>query len=265
MKEPCDLANRESIRAFYSNGVLLILATGQASAGDAIDIDMVRGSGPPLELVLQRCPKPGVWPDVMRSYTHKESFVLTRHPERVRIAGTVRIHHQDGVDEVPLEGLPAELADLVPPPVAGGERRATGYSSNLSFDEAFADAVKTITAEQDLHPDELLKVRVEEVGGLFGGLFGFRELYVKLVAAPRQVVSRPIEEIAPERPEVIVEVAPGSRQEIRRVAEVITEVAPNRIPRPDAEVVVEVAPDRPGYERGQGPIAEVAPERPEPS
>lgn len=196
MKERCDLANRESIRAFYSNGVLLILATGQASAGDAIDIDMVRGSGPPLEFVLQRCPMPGGWPDVMRAYTHKESFVLTRHPERVRIAGTVRVHHEGGVDEVPLEGFPEELADLAPAPGGSGERRATGYSSNLSFDEAFADAVRAITAEQDLHPDELLKVRVEEVGGLFGGLFGFRELYVQLVAGPREAVQRP----EPERP-----------------------------------------------------------------
>lgn len=199
MKELCDLAHRESIRAFYSDGVLLILATGQASAGDAIDIDMVRGSGPPLELVLQRCPKPGVWPDVMRPYTHKESFVLTRNPDRVRIAGTVRVRHQDGVDEVPLEGFPEELADLAPAPATDGERRATGYSSNLSFDEAFADAVRIITAEQDLHPDELLKVRVEEVGGLFGGLFGFRELYVQLVAGPRQVPDRPVE-MPPEWP-----------------------------------------------------------------
>ncbi len=256
----------------------MIVATGQVSAGDRVDIEMVALLTTPLEFRLLACPQPGVWPTVMVPYRHREFFVLSRDPDRVRIAGTIRVHHQDGVDDVQLEGFPEELAARGRP--GAGERTATGYSSNLSFDEAFAEAVKILTSEGDPRPDELLHVRVDEVGGFFGGFAGFRELYVRLVTvAPGS--NGPIEEIAPERPgrivevgperpgggygqaEVIVEVGPDRPEQSFRQAEVVTEVAPERVARPDAEVIVEVAPQPPEEARRQGPIAEVAPERPE--
>lgn len=289
MKVPCHLANRESIRAFYSQGILSIVATGQVSAGDRVDIEMIPLLTTPLEFRLQACPQPGVWPRVMVPYRQRESFLLSRHPDRVRIAGTIRVHHQDGVDDVHLEGVPEELEAGGRP--GAGQRTASGYSSNLSFDEAFGEAVKMLTEEGDPQPDEFLHVRVEEVGGYFGGIAGFRELYVRLVTVAPALDGR-IEEIAPERPgsivevgperpgrivevgperprgvsgqaEVIVEVGPDRPEQSYRQAEVVSEVAPVRVARPDAEVIVEVAPQRPEEARRQGPIAEVAPERPE--
>ena len=294
MKVACHLANRESIRAFYSEGILLIVASGEVSAGDRVDIQMDPSSTVPAEFRLLACPRPGAWPRVMRPYRHREIFVLTRHPERVRIGGTIRVHHQEGVDDVALEAFPHDLRPLARG--RDGQREATGYSPNLSFDEAFAEAVKILTAEP-AHPDELLHVRVDEVGGLFGGFAGFHELYVRVTTVSR-TGGGPIEEIAPERPgrivevgperpepggqaEVIVEVAPGRMPQPEgevivevgperpgqssRQAEVITEVAPQRVPRRDEDVVVEVAPERPEQARRQGPIAEVAPDRPESS
>lgn len=272
MKELCQLASRDSIRASYSQGVLLIVATGSVSAGDRVDIDMDPSGGSPPQFRLERCPRPGVWPRVMVPYTHRESFLLTRHPERVRIAGSILVHHQDGTDEVELEGFADDLPrGLLASDDVAGQQRVTGYSRQWSFDEAFADAMAMLGGREATHPDELFQVRVEEVGGLFGGIAGFNDLYVTLVA-PR-APSRPgpiVVEVRPERPpeggehtEVISEVAPGRVRQPE--GEVITEVAPGRVPRPDGGVIVEVAPDRPGTAGRKGPISEVAPERPETS
>jgi len=257
VKVPCQLASRESIRAFYSDGIVVILATGSASAGDRIDIDMVLPSTTPLEFLLLRCPKPGVWPAVMRPYTYSESFVLSKDPDRVRIAGTIRVHHQDGVDDVRLEAFPEEFRLLRKAPAErGGPRTATGTSSNLSFDEAFAEAVKILSAEGPAHPDALLHVRVDEVGGLFGGIAGFHQLYVRLVAPG--VSNGGIVEIAPEIPGPIEEIAPERLQ--GRPGDVIIEVAPDRPYRPDPEIIVEIAPQQ---ERARPPgevVVEVAPQ-----
>jgi hypothetical protein len=57
---------------------------------------------------------------------------------------------------------------------------ATGYSRNLSFDEAFADAVANLPPLEPAHPDTLETVRVIEIGGLFGGVAGCRQLYVRV-------------------------------------------------------------------------------------
>jgi hypothetical protein len=55
---------------------------------------------------------------------------------------------------------------------------ATGYSSKLSFDEAFAEAVARLPRLDPAHPDMLQTVRVTEIGGLFGGFAGQHRLYV---------------------------------------------------------------------------------------
>jgi hypothetical protein len=57
---------------------------------------------------------------------------------------------------------------------------ATGRSWKLSFDEAFADAVAQLPALEPGHPDVLETVRVVEIGALYGGLAGLRELYVRV-------------------------------------------------------------------------------------
>lgn len=180
MKVPCELANRESIRAYYSEGRLLIVATGKVGAGERVDIELVNPPTTPLEFKLQRCPKPGIWPAVIVPYTYEETFRITHSPDRVRIAGTIKVHHQDGVDEVSLEGMPEELAPFQDTLPAAGEDQATGYSRNLSFDEAFRDALENLGPGDPAHPDALTRMKVDEVGALFGGLAGFHRLYVKV-------------------------------------------------------------------------------------
>lgn len=57
---------------------------------------------------------------------------------------------------------------------------ATGYSKKRSFDEAFANAIAQLPALEPAHPDTLETVRVVEIGGLFGGIVGFHDLYVRV-------------------------------------------------------------------------------------
>jgi hypothetical protein len=61
-----------------------------------------------------------------------------------------------------------------------GADLATGFSKKLSFDEAFADALAKLPSLTPAHPDSLEAVRVVEIGGLFGGIAGFRDLYVRV-------------------------------------------------------------------------------------
>jgi hypothetical protein len=57
---------------------------------------------------------------------------------------------------------------------------ATGHSRSLSFDEAFADAIAHLPALEGNHPDTMETVTVVEIGGLFGGMAGLRNLYVRV-------------------------------------------------------------------------------------
>jgi hypothetical protein len=98
----------------------------------------------------------------------------------------VTVHHADGQDEVDIEESGVDLAQFASV-VSGGSQQlaaaaneATGMSSRLSFDEAFADALANLPYSPPSHPDQLTSVKVTEVGGLFGGFAGFHHLYVKV-------------------------------------------------------------------------------------
>jgi hypothetical protein len=260
------LASRQSVRGFYdaADGQILIVAEGEAGAGDQVEIDEVVPPTTPLAFRVLAVRRPGIWPAIVRPYRVAAFSRVAGDPDRVRVAGNVEVHHADGVDQVQLAPMPADLAGGRSSPRA---RSSTGYSPSLSFDEAFSDALAGLTGGDDT-PDALLQVRVEEIGGMFGGFAGFHHLYVRLLDVGGAGGGGPIEEIAPERPAgseggVIVEVAPD-----RPSSEVIAEIAPER---PYGEGIVEVAPERPGGEgiveiaperlHGEG-IVEVAPERP---
>jgi hypothetical protein len=71
--------------------------------------------------------------------------------------------------------------------VAGSDRphnpgvdEATGFSKKLSFDEAFADAVAKLPPIEPPVADALSQVQVLEIGGRFGGLLGFHDLFVRI-------------------------------------------------------------------------------------
>ena len=254
------LAPRRSVRAFYdaASGQLLIVADGEISVADQVDIEEVLPPSTPLAFRLVAVPRPGVWPRVIRRYRVAEFFRLSGEPDRVRVAGHVEVEHADGIDQVQLAAMPDELVEERSG-LTG--RLSTGYSASLSFDEAFRDALAGF-APDDGMPDQLLHVRVDEVGGMFGGFAGFHHLYVRLHAPTEGGGGEPITEVAPERMAgggVIVEVAPE-----RPSSEVIAEIAPEQ---PYGEGIVEVAPERPIVEiaperpYGEG-IVEVAPERP---
>jgi hypothetical protein len=100
----------------------------------------------------------------------------------------VTVHHADGADQVPVEDYGTELqpyADAVrgsgDRPCPPGADEATGFSSTLSFDEAFAQALANLPP---LDPggtaDVLTRVQVVEIGGLFGGIVGFNDLFVRV-------------------------------------------------------------------------------------
>lgn len=68
---------------------------------------------------------------------------------------------------------------------ASDVHEATGYSSNLSFDEALADAVAKLRSEPK-YPDELVRFRVVDSGGEVGGLAGLRRVFVTVRADPAE-------------------------------------------------------------------------------
>ncbi len=94
------------------------------------------------------------------------------------------------------EAPAAPLAPMAPRPLTGNEkagilsdiavryRESIGYSNKLSFDEAFADAVKKLPAASVKFPDMLETVEVVQIGASFGGIAGFHRLEVRIRAYP---------------------------------------------------------------------------------
>jgi hypothetical protein len=174
------LARRDSIRAFRAGRYILIVATGELpSPGYDADIESSPLQIYPQQYNLLQRRRPGMWPQVVTPYTHGELFM---YPEDQPV---VTVHHADGEDEVDIEQAGPELAQFsnvvsASAATVGAVDEATGTSSRLSFDEAFADALANLPAHEPSHPDELTSVTVTEVGALFGGFGGFRHLYVKV-------------------------------------------------------------------------------------
>lgn len=62
-----------------------------------------------------------------------------------------------------------------------GVDEATGFSADLSFDEAFRDALAGLPPLDDSGvADQLATVRVIDIAGLFGGIAGFHHLAVRV-------------------------------------------------------------------------------------
>jgi hypothetical protein len=182
MPDRCELAGRSRIRAFRAAQQILIVAEGELpSPGYEVDIrqNPIRIFPPHFDLL--RCALPGVWPDVIAPFLHAESV---RFPED---QSTVTVHHADGEDDVEIEGCGAELAAYAAAlgegtdrPCPAGAEEATGFSKNLSFDEAFANALANLPPIESPVADLLARVQVVEIGGLFGGIAGFNDLFVRV-------------------------------------------------------------------------------------
>ena len=178
MKVKCELANRKSIRAFYVKEHLLIAAEGTLpTPGYSVDITQLPiRIWPPQYSVLQ-CPKPGIWPDVLSPYKYSELFSIGSQPDEITV------HHAEGSDQVKVEDVLQGCEPLVV--ALGGDGaidgdEATGFSKNLSFDEAFANALHSLPPIRDPHPDLLETISVVDSGALFGGIAGLREFWVRV-------------------------------------------------------------------------------------
>lgn len=91
----------------------------------------------------------------------------------------------------PEQQAPLETRPLTPSEKAGilGDiavryRESIGYSNKLSFDEAFADAIKKLPPPSVKFPDMLETVEVVQIGASFGGIAGFHRLEVRIRAYP---------------------------------------------------------------------------------
>jgi hypothetical protein len=182
MPVTCELAQRTRIRAFRVGQYVLILAEGELpTPGFAVDITQSPLLIFPPQFNLLRCPRPGVWPQVITPYRYAETV---RFPED---QSTVTVHHAEGSDAVNIEDCGAQLAPYVRAVTGNAERpcppgadEATGFSKNLSFEEAFANALAALPPVEPPVPDALERVEVVEIGGLFGGFAGFHDLFVRI-------------------------------------------------------------------------------------
>jgi hypothetical protein len=175
-----ELAQRSSIRAFRSGRYILIVAKGDLpNPGYDVDIEPSPIRIFPQQYNLLQRRRPGIWPEVITPYTHGEVFV---YPEDQLV---VTVHHADGQNQVEIEDAGGDLAEFSSVVSTAGfaapsTNEATGMSSRLSFDEAFANALANLPTSAPSHPDQLTSVKVIETGGLFGGFAGFHHLYVRI-------------------------------------------------------------------------------------
>lgn len=182
MTDTHQLAARSSLRAFRAGQYVLIVAEGELPT-PGFDVDIVPSMLMifPPQFNLVQCPKAGLFTQVVTPYRYAESV---RFPED---QPTVTVHHADGSDTVTIEGAGPELAGYLQTvngspdrPCPEGADEAIGFSKNLSFDEAFANAVANLAPVEPPVPDALSRVQVVEIGGLFGGIAGFRDLFVRI-------------------------------------------------------------------------------------
>ena len=183
MLTDCELAQRTRIRAFRVDQNLLLIAEGELpSPGFRVDISQNPRRIFPPQFDLLRCPLPGLFPQVVTPFRYAESVPFPADQDQVTV------HHADGADQVPiqdygpdLQGYAAVVRGSADRPCPPGADEATGFSSTLSFDEAFAQALANLPP-LDLGgtADVLVRVQVVEIGGLFGGIAGFNDLFVRV-------------------------------------------------------------------------------------
>ncbi|MBV8540369.1 MAG: hypothetical protein JO364_17085 [Pseudonocardiales bacterium] len=176
------LAQRTRLRAFRARQYVLIIVDGELPT-PGFDVDIVQSPlqiSPPQFTVLRRT-RPGIWPQRVTPY--REAMTV-RFPEG---QSTVTIHHADGTDQVDIEKCGEELdfylravGDNANRPCPQGADEATGFSKKLSFEEAFANARANLPPAQSPVADSVERIQVLEIGALYGGIAGFRDMFVRI-------------------------------------------------------------------------------------
>ena len=184
MKTGCELSTRTSIRAFRVHQDVLIVAEGELpTPGFRVDIEQDPRKIFPQQFDLLRCPRPGIFPQVITPFRYCETVRFPSDQPQVTV------HHADGADTVEIEESAKDLSPYVQAMSGSskgacpeGAEEATGFSKNLSFEEAFADALAKL-GPLKIPPgtaDVLATVQVVEIGGRFGGFAGFNDLFVRV-------------------------------------------------------------------------------------
>ncbi len=182
MTVTCELAQRTRIRAFRAQQYVLIIAEGELpTPGFHVAIDQSPLRIFPPQFNLLHCSRPGLWPQVITPYRYAETVRFP--PDQP----AVTVHHADGADQVDIEECGKELAEYVRAisgdaerPCPDGADQATGFSKKLSFDEAFANARANLPPVEYPVADGLEQIQVVAIGGLFGGIAGFHDLFVRI-------------------------------------------------------------------------------------
>lgn len=145
---------------------------------DLVDIVLSLGAGD-VEVHL---------PDASHEHDNEEDHAVTGRFAAVSHIPPPPPHggSEDGPGPAPALSRPltgAEKAGILSD-IAVRYRESIGYSNKLSFDEAFADAVKKLPAASVKFPDMLETVEVVQIGASFGGIAGFHRLEVRIRAYP---------------------------------------------------------------------------------
>jgi hypothetical protein len=139
---------------------------------------------PPEFIARWYRPQPLGCPRVVTPYAYQEVFHVGEKPE------TVRLHHAEGVLDIPVED-PAEHPEeqVSSPPVARTTilapaflrpSEAIGYSDAFDFAEAFRDAIGQLPDQGAGIPDWLSAYEVVSIGAEIGGIAGFNRMYVRV-------------------------------------------------------------------------------------
>ncbi|MFV8050931.1 hypothetical protein [Mycobacterium sp. 48b] len=176
-KSTTPFASRRTIRAYRAGTFVLIVAEGDLpTPGFDVDIeqDPIRIFPPHFDLLA--IPRSGIWPQVVTPYRYAE---FVRYPQDI---STITVHHADGQDEIEIQDVSSGLHQFaaLPSVAADDSDEAIGTSPNLKFDEAFRAALANLPYRKPEHPDEQTRVEVIETAGLFGGIAGLHELYVRV-------------------------------------------------------------------------------------
>lgn len=176
----CQTASRSCIKAYRVNRKVLIMAEGVLpTPGYSLSVEALPIRIFPQRYSLRRCSLPGVWPEVLSPY---RIFEAVEYPVDQPV---IHVEHADAVDEVKIKELvlgtgDGDAAGPEPREADGPDTAAVGFSDKFSFDEAFLNAIAALDDMPAGHPDQLVTVKVEEVGALFGGIAGFNEMYVRV-------------------------------------------------------------------------------------
>ncbi len=182
-KKRSQLCQRTKIESYRFLDHLVVVVEGSLpSPGWDVDIEQRPSHDGVLSFQAVRRARAGMWPQVVTPFRYGELFEVESVPLEVEVV------HAEGADRVPVRTDRVGLADPAlqgQPPVGAPHEgplvhSATGFSPALSFDEAFADALQNLPSHEVSHADEMARIKVEEIGALFGGIAGFHQMYVKI-------------------------------------------------------------------------------------